>query len=353
MTIVFAIVLIGILIVLHELGHFVAAKLSNVQVNEFSLFMGPAILKWQGKETLYSIRCIPFGGYCAMEGEDGESDNPRSFQRAAWWKRLIILVAGSAMNLLTGFVIYLALYMPIDMVAVPQLVEFTDCCTFHSEDGLQVGDELLEIDGRKVYLNQDISVLLGLNETGVHDIVVRRGNEVLTFEDLPMTHTHTDENGETYSHYGITYGKAVSLSVGERIGYCWNMVVDNVRMVGLSLEMLISGQAGVSDLTGPVGIVSQMNEVAQESETTKLALLNLLSMGAFIAINLGVMNLLPLPALDGGRVLGLLLTTTIEKIIGKKLDPKYEGFVHGVGMLLLILLMVFTLFKDIFTIFQG
>ena len=353
MSTVFAILLFSVLIFVHELGHFVAAKLSGVQVNEFALFMGPAIFKKQVGETLYSLRCIPIGGYCAMEGEDEDTDNPRSFQKAAWWKRLIILVAGAAMNFVTGILIYGALFLPAQQLVVPVIQEFTDCCIFSHEEGLQVGDEILEIDGEKIYISTDVATMFSLNTTGVFDLTVLRNGQEVEIRDLEMTHTHTDENGQEYIHFGVTYGTAVDASLGDKLGYIWNVAVDNIRMVRLSLQMLVSGQAGLQDMTGPVGIVSMMSEVAQESETTRIALLNMLSFGAFIAINLAVMNLLPIPALDGGRVVGLLLTTAIEGVSKKKIDPKYEGYIHGTGMVLLLGLMAVIMFKDIFTIFKG
>ncbi len=353
MTILFAIVLFSLLIFVHELGHFVAAKLSGVQVNEFSMFMGPAIFKWQRGETLYAIRCIPIGGYCAMEGEDTDTDNPRSFQKAVWWKRLVILIAGSAMNFLVGMLIYGLLFLPARQVVVPQINAFDDCCTFSGEDGLQVGDTIVEIDGEKVFVNGDISVLLNLNQTGVHDLKIRRAGEILEFRDYAMAHTHIDNNGESYIHYGFAFGKAVEAGFGDKVNYVWKVVRDDVRMIRLSLQMLLNGKAGLKDMTGPVGIVQIMSETAAASENASDAFQGMLSMGAFIAINLGVMNLLPIPALDGGRVLGLLLTTAIEAITGKKLNPKYEGFVHGVGMVLLLGLMALIFFKDVFTIFKG
>ena len=350
MSIFFAILLFSFLVFIHELGHFLCAKLSGIQVNEFSLFMGPAIYKKQVGETLYAIRCIPIGGYCAMEGEDSDTDNPRSFQKAAWWKRLIVLAAGAAMNFAAGLVIYAGLYLPTQAVVVPEIVEFTDCCIFSTEEGLRLGDEILEIDGEKVYVNSDITTLLGLNATGVHDITVRRDGRVLEFNDFAMTHTHEDENGDPYSHYGFGFGRVKEATFGDKLKTIWNTTADNVRMVRLSLQMLFSGRAGLADVTGPVGIVSQMTQIADESETTQIAMLNLLNMGAFIAINLAVMNLLPLPALDGGRIVCLLITTAVEAVTRKKIDPKYEGYLHGAGMVLLLGLMAVIMFKDIFVI---
>ena len=353
MSILFAILLFSLLIFVHELGHFVAAKLSGVQVNEFSMFMGPAIFKKQVGETLYAIRCIPIGGYCAMEGEDGGSDNPRSFDKAAWWKRLIILVAGAAMNFVVGVLIFAFLYLPGNQVVAPVISEFADCCIFNSEEGLQVGDEILELDGERIYMNGDISMMLELNPTRNHDVTVLRDGTKLVFEDLEMAHTHQKEDGSKYLHYGFAFGQVREVGLLGKLNFVWKVVADNVRSVRLSLQMLLTGKAGVQDMSGPVGIVQMMSEVASESESTKIALLNMLSFGGMIAVNLAVMNLLPIPALDGGRVVGLLLTTAFEKITRKKIDPKYEGYLHGAGMILLMALMAFIMFKDIFVIFRG
>ncbi len=356
MTIIFAIILFSFLIFIHELGHFVAAKLSGVQVNEFALFMGPAIWQKQVGETLYSLRCIPIGGYCAMEGEDGDEFgeyNPRSFQNVAWWKRFLILVAGAAMNFVAGVLIFCIVFMPVSAIASPVIGQFDDCCTFNGLGGLRVGDELLEIDGEQVYINGDISLLLSLNDTGVHDLVVLRDGQKIVIEDLPMTHTHVDENGREYTHYGIHFGVARELDLGDRIGYVWDNVLDTVRNVRLSLQMLLTGKAGLADMSGPVGIVSIMSEVADSAPTVLDAVMNMLYFGGFLGINLAVMNLLPIPALDGGRVVGLLISTVYEAVTKRKLDPVYEGWVHGAGMILLLVLMGIIMFKDIFVIFAG
>ena len=356
MTIVFAILLFSFLVFIHELGHFVAAKLSGVQVNEFALFMGPAIWKKQVGETLYSIRCIPVGGYCAMEGEDGNEEDPdnlRSFQKAAWWKRLLILVAGAFMNFVAGVLLFAIVFLPQGQIYDCQVAGLEDCCIFRGEDGLLPGDELLEIDGEKVYVSGDISMLLGLNKTGVHDLVIRRDGREIVIEDLPMTHTHVDENGEEYTHYGIRYDAVKELDIPGRLGYLWDNVLVTIRNIRLSLQLLLTGQASLMEVSGPVGIVSIMSDVAESSGTLLAAVMNMLYFGGFIAINLAVMNLLPIPALDGGRVAGLLITTAFEALTRRKLNPKYEGMVHGVGMILLLVLMAVIMFKDIFVLFMG
>ena len=350
MTILFAILLFSLLIFVHELGHFLAAKASGVRVNEFAMFMGPAILKWGKGETQYSIRCIPIGGYCAMEGENEDTDDPRSFQKAAWWKRLIILVAGSFMNLVAGFLLLAIVFAPSKQFVVPVIDSAEPGCTLVYENGLQVGDRFLELDGEKIYVQSDFSTILQLNPGDTHDIVVERNGEKLVFENYKME-KHLFP-GEQTERYGFSFG-VVDATFGNKLQYVWNTGLNVVRSVRMSLQMILSGQAGISDMTGPVGIVQIMSDTAEASPTTLDALLNMLYFGGFIAINLAVMNMLPIPALDGGRVFGLLVTCCIEAVTRKKLNPKYEGYIHGIGMILLLALMGIILFKDIFVIFKG
>ncbi len=352
MSVLFAILLFSILIFVHELGHFVAAKLSGVQVNEFSMFMGPALWKKQVGETLYAIRLIPIGGYCAMEGEDGGSDNPRSFDKAAWWKKLIILAAGAAMNFIIGVLIMIAVYLPAQRVVVPVISSFEEFSTVDGEQGLQVGDRILEVDGEKIYVQSDFSMILTLNGGNTHDLVVERNGEKVALDDLLMEkHEVTYEDGTTGMLYGMNF-TVEDLNFPGKIAYAWNNSIDTVRMVRLSLQMLLTGKAGFSDMSGPVGIVEQMTTVAEASATWVDALLNMLYFGCFIAINLAVMNLLPIPALDGGRIVGVVLTTAVEAITKKKINPKYEGYLHGAGMILLLILMAVIMFKDIIGLFR-
>jgi len=353
MTILFAILLFSLLIFLHELGHFLTAKLFKVQVNEFAMFMGPAIVKWQRGETKYSIRCIPIGGYCAMEGEDADTDNPRSFQKAAWWKRLIILVAGAFMNFLAGVLIVAVVLFNQTHYATPELINVETWSTVGGASGLQVGDRIVEFNGEKIRIYEDFTLATTLLPDGKYDITVERDGKLVQLDDVPMyRQIITDENGNESALYGISFGieESTAASVWGRI---LPTSMNQVRSVIVSLKMLVTGQAGVKDMTGLVGIVDMMADVASESQTTAIAMLNLLSFAGFIAINLGVMNLLPIPALDGGRVVGLLLTTGIEAVTRKKINPKYEGYIHGAGMLLLLALMAVILFKDIFFIFKG
>ena len=358
MSVIFAIFLFSVLIFVHELGHFTAAKLSGVQVNEFSMFMGPAIWKKQAGETLYAIRCIPIGGYCAMEVEDGGSDNPRSFDKAAWWKRLIILAAGAAMNFLIGVVLMVivvlmvSVCLPGKQTAVPVIASFEDYATVNGENGLQAGDRIVEVDGEKLYSYSDFSKILSLNPGDVHDITVRRNGEKVVLKDFLLEkHEVTLENGSTGLRYGINFTLSTP-NFWEKLGMAWNQSLDAVRMVRLSLQMLLGGKVGIKDMSGPVGIVSEMSKVAAASDSKVTALLNMLYFGGFIAINLAVMNLLPIPALDGGRIVCLLITVVVEAITKKKINPKYEGYLHGAGMILLLALMAIIMFKDVIFLFK-
>ena len=328
MSIVFAILLFSLLIFVHELGHFLAAKASGVQVNEFSMFMGPAIFKKQVGDTLYSIRCIPIGGFCAMEGEDGQSDNPRAFGAVAWWKRLIILVAGSFMNLVAGLLIMLIVFAPAKQFVAPTIDSFEPFSTVNAAGGLQEGDEIVKVDGENIYLQSDFAMILALNPGDTHDLLVRRNGQKVFLNDFLMEkHETTDEQGNKTMLYGINF-TLENATFGNKISYALKSVINTVRTTRLSLQMLFTGQAGLSDMTGPVGIVQMMSDTAEASDTSQDAIMNMLYFGGFIAVNLAVMNMLPIPALDGGRVLALVLTTAVEAVTKKKINPPIRSTHH-------------------------
>ena len=350
MSILFAFFLFSFLVLVHELGHFAAAKLSGVRVTELSIFVGPALLQKQVGDTVYSLRLIPFGGYCAME-EENQGDE-RSFSQAAVWKRLCILVAGSAMNFLAGVLLMIVVCLPVVRTAVPIIESFEPFCTINGEDGLQVGDRITRIDGERIYVYSDISMVLSLNPGDVHDLTIRRNGQTIRLDNFNMSrHEVVQPDGTVRRLFGMNFS-AEQLSAAGKIRLAWAQCLDSARMVRMSLQMLIRGQAGIQDLTGHVGIVQQMSSVAEASPTRLDALLNMLYFGAFLAINLGVMNLLPIPALDGGRVVGVLITTAAEAFLGKKIDPKYEGYLHGAGMALLLALMAVIMFKDIWVLLR-
>lgn len=353
MSVIFAILLFSLLIFVHELGHFTTAKAFGVQVNEFSMFMGPAIWKKQVGETLYSLRCIPFGGFCAMEGEDGDSDNPRAFSAAAWWKRVIILVAGAAMNFIAGIILLGCFFAPDQNFILPVVDQIEDGCLIAGEQGIQSGDRIVSLDGERIYVYSDFTLLLSMNDKEQHDLVLERGGKKIVLNQFPMLkNDFPNEDGTVSKRYGFTF-TVVDASPAQTLKYTWASTLDTVRLVRLSLKMLFNGQAGFKDVSGPVGIVQQMSEVADNSGSVYYAFLNMLYFGGFIAINLAVMNLLPIPALDGGRVVGVLLTALAEGVTRKKLDPRYEGYIHAAGMVVLLALMGVIMFKDIFTVIRG
>ena len=355
MSYLFAILLFSFLIFIHELGHFAAAKAFGVQVNEFSLFMGPALFQKQIGQTVYSVRCIPIGGFCAMEGEDGEepSDNPHAFPNAVWWKKTIILSAGAFMNFVVGVVLMLAFFAPDKQFIMPVVSEVDPRCSFAGDAGIQAGDQLWSIDGERIYVSSDFSMLLSLKGGETHDLVVVRGGRKVSLPNLDLRkQDFENEDGTVTQRYGFSF-TLCNASPGVTLGYSWNSTLDCVRLVRLSLQMLLRGQAGVQDVSGPVGIVQQMATVADNSGSAYYAFLNMIYFGSFIAINLSVMNLLPIPALDGGRVVGVLLSAAYEGITKKKPNPKIEGYIHGAGMVLLMALMVLLLFKDIIFAIKG
>ena len=350
MYILLAILVFSVLIVAHELGHFIAAKACGVQVNEFSVFMGPKLLQFQGKETVYSLRLIPLGGFCAMEGEDEESENPRAFTAAKWWKRLIILVAGSFMNFLMGLVVVFFLYGNAEAFVAPVLTDFFEDCPYASEEGFQPGDRIHSIDGNRVYLYSDVDLFLSRNAEQVYDIVVLRDGEKVALNDFELKRVPYMEDGEEVMMYGFYFGTEEA-TFANKLKNTWYHGIDFARLVWISLGDLVSGKVGMKDMSGPVGIVSVISETGNAAETVAAGVENVLYLGAFIAVNLAVMNMLPIPALDGGRVFFLLITTAVQAVFKKKIDPKYEGYIHAAGMILLLAFMAFITLKDVFTLF--
>ena len=349
--ILIAILIFGVLIAVHELGHFMAAKACGVTVNEFSIGMGPALWKKQKGETLYALRAIPCGGFCAMEGEEEDSDDPHALNQQGFLVKLLVFAAGAAMNFLTGLVILLLLYSNAQAFYDPTITAFADGCPLEATDGLQVGDRLLSINGEWVYMYSDIGLLLGLAQDSTFDLVVQRDGEKVTLRDFSMEkQIYTDQNGREYSGYGLYFG-VKEATWHNRIANSWNNALDFVRMVRLSLKMLVTGQAGLRDLSGPVGIVSTMTEVGESSENVGAALNNIAYLGALIAVNLAVMNLLPLPALDGGKILFLVVNALSMALIKKQIPLKYENYIHFAGLILLLALMALVTFSDVWKLF--
>ena len=348
--ILLAILLFGVLILVHEFGHFITAKLFGIQVNEFSLFMGPAIWKKQKGETLYSIRCIPIGGYCAMEGEDEDSENPRAFTNAKVWQRFLVLIAGAVMNLVLGLVLTLV-FVSVRYDGIPdtRITGFEPACPYQSEEGLQVGDDLYSIDGERIYVLNDFYIVTEiLSKDEVYDIVVIRDGEKVELKDFELK--KLDYNGDLRYGFNLDYREK---TLGSVLDFAWNQFIDFANQIRLSVKMIVNGDASVKDLSGPVQIVDMAAEVGAQSATVGMGVLNVLYLFAMIAVNLAIVNLLPIPALDGGRAVCLLITWAAEKILRRRINPKYEGYLHGTFMILLLILMAVITFKDVFQIFGG
>lgn len=353
MYLIIAILIFSFLIFIHEFGHFITAKLFDVKVNEFAIFMGPRLLHWGKGETEYSLRLLPIGGFCAMEGEDGSSSDPRSFTSKAKWKRAIILAAGATMNFLAGLAILICIYSTAGGFRTTEITGFLDNCPLQSEEGLQVGDRITEINGANIYIFSDFQMLTERAPSTVMDITVERDGKKVVLHDLDMKkQVYETENGPQ-ELYGLTFGGVEEKNLWTVLKNSVTTSVDFGRMVLYGLMDLISGAAGMEDMAGPVGIVDTIQETGKNAQSTLDGVLNVLYFGAFIAINLSFMNMLPIPALDGGHIFFLVVTWIIESVTKKKIDPKYEAYIHGAGLVLLMGLMLFVTFNDIVRIFFG
>ena len=356
MTIVYilaAVLLFSLLIAVHELGHFLAAKACGVQVNEFSIGMGPCLWERQGGETQYSLRLLPIGGFCAMEGEEEQSSNPRALNNQGFWKKLVIFAAGAFMNLLTGFIIVVILYSGAQQFLIPTVSGVAP--EFQANNGavLEENDVFYAINGRRVYVYSDVDLLLGLHKGRPLDLVVLRDGKKVELKNLEWSEYTAADGASRYTGYGIYRSvKTEPATLGSKLRMSWLNTVDFARIVWLSLEMLVTGQAGLDDVSGPVGIVSTITEIGKESENTRQAIDNILYIGALISVNLAVMNLLPVPALDGGHIFFLLLNTLAVKLFQKRIPDRYENALNGACFGLLMGLMLLITFHDVFKLFQ-
>lgn len=353
--ILFAILMFGILIAVHELGHFVTAKLLGVKVNEFSIGMGPQLLSRVRGETRYSLRLLPIGGYCAMEGEEGGSNDPRSFENKPAWRRVIILVAGSFMNFLAGFLILVGLYAASSVIA-PVVTGFLDGVPAQ-ELGLQAGDRIVEIEGTAVRYRSQIDALLDqASADGSVDLTVERSGERVTLESVPLVRRTIQYEGEERQMYGLSFGQTERPGPMDCLALSWRQSLEFVKMVWSSLGQLIRGAVGLKDLSGPIGIVNAVGELgtsAAQEGGAAAAVRSILYFVSFIAINLAVMNLLPIPALDGGRIFFLCVNLIYTVLTRKKLDPKYENAVNMAGFFCLLALMAVVAVSDISKLFHS
>lgn len=330
-TVISAVVIFLALVLVHEFGHFITAKLCGVTVNEFAIGMGPAIFKKKYKGTVYSLRCIPIGGFCAMEGEDEESDSDGAFSNKKPWQRIIILSAGAVMNLLLGLVLMtVIMFSPkAEYVAVPVISSVMEQSAAE-KCGLQPGDKITKIDNADIQTQMELKFELARYKGGDINIEYIRDGKKNTVALVP-------EKGEDGSYYIGFVPKVEPFDFGGRLYHAWQYSLFYGKAILVSLFDFITGNIGMEAMSGPVGIVSEIGKSAKEG------LDSLLSLAALVTINLGLFNLLPFPALDGGRIFFVF----VELVIRRKIPADKEGLVHFVGFALLILLMIFATWQDI------
>ncbi len=347
-----ALVLFGLIVIIHEFGHFFFAKRFKVRVNEFAVGFGPALWKKQKGETLYALRLIPFGGYCAMEGEDEESDQPGAFHNKKAWQRFIIVAAGAINNLILGLLLVGIMLSVQGSFGTTAVRGFTENATSY-QSGLRAGDVITKVDGRRVYCASDLSYMMMASSDDTLSMVVKREGKKVVLDNVKFLTQTNEQDGKTYiaPDFGVTFEE---MSWKNPLTFAKCTVMESVsigRVVWMSLLDLIGGRFGLNEMMGPIGVVSTVSDSVSQAATTEPSvgmgyLLYLLSM---ITINLGIVNLLPLPALDGGRLVFL----AAEGIFRKPVPPRYEGIVHTIGFALLMLLIVVICGNDILRLIRG
>ena len=348
MIIVFALVAVfifGFLVTIHEFGHFLAARLCGVRVNEFSVGMGPCLWHRETDETQYSIRLLPIGGFCALEGQDEDSGDRRSFTRQSFWKKFVILSAGSFMNLLAGMIIIAMLFAGASGFYVDQISGFSEDFPLEGESGLMVGDVFYKVDGWRTYLRGDAAMLLSFNDGQGVDIEVIRNGKKNVLEDLSLYRgTYDGQPG----HFGLLIGEMqIPTSFLTKLRFIGYQTLDFIQQMWFSLVQLARGTMGVQELSGPVGIVSIITEVGTASESAASAARNIAYFAALIAINLAVMNMLPIPALDGGRIFFLLVDAAALLLFRRKVPEKWQAAVNAACFMLLMGMMVLVTLHDV------
>ncbi|MBQ7774741.1 MAG: RIP metalloprotease RseP [Lachnospiraceae bacterium] len=349
MTLIFFILIFGLVVVSHEFGHFLLAKVNGIRVVEFSVGMGPTLLAFTKGETKYSLKLLPIGGACMFEGEDGLNtvegeESEGAFNKAGVWARISTVAAGPIFNFILGFIIAaIIVSVPDVAIALPVITVTEDSAA--KEAGLQSGDKIISLNGERIYLYKEMSLFNYING----------GNEVLVeFErngERMETKLQPRYNAETGGYVFGVYCQELAPEEGiGRLKYAWYEVRYSVINTYKSLQMLVKGRVESDDVAGPVGIA--VNVVGKTYEATKedgplWVVLNMLGIALLLSVNLGILNLLPIPALDGGRLVFLL----IEVVRGKTIPPEKEGMVHLAGMIFFMGLMVVVFFNDLRNIF--
>lgn len=349
-TLILFIVIFGVVVISHEFGHFLLAKANGIHVVEFSVGMGPSLFSFQKGDTKYALKLLPLGGACMFEGEDGLETKEGeigegSFLNASVWGRISTVVAGPFFNFILAFIIALVMVNLI-VIRDPVATEVVEGGAA-VEAGLQNGDRILSLNGEKVYLYEEILLFTQLYSGGEVEVEFERDGEVVSTILSPKY----DEASGRYM-LGISNADFVELKGLDGIKYAWYEMRYSIKMTYKSLGMLLRGKVTRQDVAGPVGIA--VNLVGKTYENTKEygwqnVLVNMLNITLMLSVNLGILNLLPIPALDGGRLVFLL----VEVIRGKPVPPEKEGMVHFIGLMFFMALMVFLFFNDLSNIFMN
>ena len=332
-TIISSIIIFLLVILIHDFGHFIVAKMNGVNVLEFSIGMGPKLFQKESNGTLYSLRLLPVGGYCQLEGEDEENDSPNSLNNQSPFVRLKVILAGAIMNFILAFLL-LILLMSVSRVSTVVSGVMKDSPAYSS--GIQAGDNIVSINGEK--LNDGEQLLKSIKQSqGDLNIELIRDNKPKNIKVNPKLENNVRKIGVNFEEeYNI---KNFNIKKGFKKGI--STFLNLTGMLYKFLGMLITGQLGLGGVSGPVGVVKEIGNAA------KTGVANLLFLLAYININLGVFNLLPIPALDGGRAIFIL----IEMIFGKKISQEKEGYIHMVGLILLLGLITVVTIKDVVKLF--
>ncbi|MCH5192318.1 MAG: site-2 protease family protein [Oscillospiraceae bacterium] len=341
LSILFAAAFFCLIIVIHEFGHFIVAKKCGIRVDEFAIGMGPVIYKKQGEETLFTLRLLPIGGFCSM-GEDIEDDDPNSFRKKPVPSRIAVIAAGAVMNLILGFILSVVLLLVDGRVTSSEIVWFSDDAV-STQYGLQMNDTIVKINGVRIFSAKDIIYQLGNDEDGIVDFVVRRNGELVRLDNVRFEMKTDPATGKSTLIYDFKV-QAVKITAANLVPYSFKNALYYGRIVLMSLRDIIRGKYGVNDLQGPVGIVTTIGDVAEQSG---FDISFLLDIATLVTINIGIFNLLPVPALDGGRLVLLI----VEAIRRKAMKAETEGMIHFVGFALLMVLMVVVTFNDVKNIF--
>ena len=344
MTILLFVIVFGVVVISHEFGHYLIARVNGIHVVEFMIGMGPKLFSWGKKDTIYSIRLLPIGGACMFEGEDGLNekegdplDSPGAFPNANVWARIATVAAGPFFNFILALLVAMIMVPMIQVhdTVVSQVVDGGAA----QEAGILEGDRIIKVNGEKIYLFSELYTFAQLNKGKPVNMVLERGGERI---ETVLTPKYDEETGAYY--FGIVNSNLVKVRGLKSVQYGWYEVRAGVKNTYKSILMLVTGKLTRKDVAGPVGMAHMVGEIYEETkEDWRDVLVNMLNLTMLISLSLGFMNILPLPALDGGRLVFLI----VEVFRGKPIAPEKEGIVHFVGLVFFMVLMVVVMFNDI------